>query len=190
MKTCSVLPLAVCASLIAAGCTGGKGGGSLATPKLSHMRANLNLAGVDVPVDGTIVDEKGVTVYEWRAYSEVIEREGYAFEGPNVSLVDALGETYAPPLPLIGSKATSWKGKVTTAGIEREAKASMKEGKGTVEFDGNALDASMVSVTLEIGSTPFVSKRELSFYFVPGQGLLKRSFGTYSVRTPLPDESY
>lgn len=141
----------------------------------------------------TVVEGDEMTIL-LTAFGEVLERERYRFGATEFTLVEAAGESYKPALPLmqfpftVGS-AWKWEGDVLLGErpIPAMAKISSETDSVTLEgFDGEAVRIN-VALSIESGG-PNPAERTLTFWFVPGKGILKREFGKASSRMPAPLE--
>ena len=154
-------------------------------------KALLRLAGVKVPVEVKYAVVKNQVNVQLFAHGEVFEKEGYITDPEAFRLQEAADGTYAPPLDLlrfpmhVGDK-WSWSGRMVTGGISRPTKATVTTSTGKVYAGALGMDAVQVNVDLEIYADPgrSPSKRKLSFWFVPQKGLVRREFGTESIREP------
>lgn len=153
--------------------------------------ARLEIAGspVDVLIECDERDPAGTRV-KLLAHGQSFEEEVYKVTDREFLLVEAGGEAYNPPLPLakaamkVGDTWT-WEGKVGSGEMARNVKATVVSASEKV-FVPVTADALKVEVQLEMSSgiaTP--ARRALTFWLVPGQGVVKRQFGSSSVRRPI-----
>lgn len=130
----------------------------------------------------------------WYA-GEIFETESYEVLPETVSLVNAAGETYDPPVPLLRfpmnvGDAWDWKGKMMTGPISHDSAATVTTGADKVDMAGSQSDAVRVDVDLRMDSgTDKPALRRLEFWFVKGKGLVKREFGSSTSREPLDSVS-
>ncbi len=152
-------------------------------------KAMLKLAGVKVPVAVKYVLQGKKLTVKLLAHGEVFEEEGYESDAESFRLREAADGNYAPPLELlkfpmhVGDK-WSWSGRMETGGISRPTKATVSSVNNKLYVGAVGHDSVQVTVDLEIfadaGRPP--TKRKLTFWFVPNKGLIRREFGTESVR--------
>lgn len=155
--------------------------------------ALLRIDGLEVPVELSIVEEKpsDIVIKLW-AHGELFEEERYSNPAGAFGLVNAAGETYEPPIPLlkfpmhVGDKL-KWDGKMLTGPVGRNASARVTSSEDKLEVGADRVRALLVEVELKIsGGGPNPALRRLSFWFVPGKGLLRREFGVSTTREPPP----
>lgn len=161
--------------------------------KVDQAAGTLVLDGTPLPVTVRL-DRTGRQV-ELRVEFEdaLVETERYA-QGPNgIRLVQAAGETFAPHVELLRAPVVSggrweWEGTVQSGSTALPAEAVLRSYSDRVFLSGgSSLEAIRVDVDLEIGGKEREPvRRQLRFWFVPGQGLVKREFGPGSVRLPAP----
>lgn len=114
-----------------------------------------------------------------------IEHEGYRIEPDAFLLIQAGGETFDPPLPVLKfplriGDAWTWSGTLRAgeASSPADAKvATIRESLFTPQSEALRVN---VELTLRRGAG---SKRNLSFWFLEGRGLVQREFGA-SIRRP------
>lgn len=156
--------------------------------------ANLLLGGVEVPV--TLVSkaepQKLVVISQVDDQGKVAEldREVYRWDNTSFFFVSSSSESYNPPIPVLQFPFTSgdtwdWTGKVTLGARTYDAKADVKTETTTLNLPTGNFQAiqSVVSLHTEFGS-PEGTRREFKFWFRPGEGLVKRTFGQSSERSP------
>jgi len=182
------------------GCSSNKSGTGPAIEALGDLnpnakiadRAIVKIAEIDIPVEVVQSDQGGDLKLQLEAYGQVFEREQYKYDDKSFNLVDAAGESYEPPLPLlkfpmrVGDTFT-WKGRMTagTAPHEAEAKISISTDKliGTATGPQECILV-VVDLSIESGASK-PATRKLRFWFVKDKGLLKRQFGIGSTREPV-----
>ena len=173
-------------------------GGLIANAEALHpevapgTKAMLKLAGVNVPVQVKYVSEGKKLTVLLIAHGEVFERESYEFDAESFRLREAADGNYAPSLELlkfpmhVGDKWT-WSGRMETGGISRPTKATVSINNNKLYVGTVGHETVQSTVDLEIfadaGRPP--TKRKLTFWFVPNKGLIRREFGTESVREPV-----
>lgn len=153
------------------------------------VKAKMVMSGMVIPVDvktKTIAPDFAIDLwYE----GELFEEEQYRTTPNEFQLVNAAGETYAPPIPLLRypmnvGDAWKWSGQMITGPVGRGAKATIRTQDDKVDM-GAPTDALRVEVDLSIesGATE-PAMRRLTFWFVNGKGLVKRQFGDSTSRLP------
>lgn len=159
-------------------------------------RATLSMVGSDSEVDVVASRSGDTLVLSLQVFDVEIEREVYSLAGGGFALVEAMGMTYEPPIPLLTEVSRigderDWKGKLRWAG-ERSVSgtATIALSQGRLEVP----DEPAILVTVDLGvesGARSPAKRAMKFWFVPGQGLLKRDFASGTKRTLLvefPDD--
>lgn len=156
----------------------------------SSKSAKLNLAGDSIPVELACTDANGDVDVKLTAHNALFEEERYHAGEARFDLVDAAGETYDPPITLarapmnIGDKWT-WNGQMKAGDVGHTAKATISTSQERIFPPTGAIDALKVQVDFEIESgTPTPAKRSLSFWLAPGLGVVRRQFGSSSMREP------
>lgn len=161
-------------------------------------RATLSMVGSDSTVDVEATRTGDTLVFSLKAFDVEIEREVYSLAGGGFALVEAMGMTYEPPIPLLTEVSRigdvrDWRGKLRWA-ADRTA-----SGTATITLSQSRLEAPdepaiLVTVELAVDSgARSPAKRAMKFWFVPGKGLLQRDFASGTKRTvpvePSEDES-
>lgn len=153
-------------------------------------KAQMVLAGTVIPVDLQTKqdgDQFGISLLY---NQELFEKELYQNSGETFGLVNAAGETYKPPIPLLQfpmhvGDTLNWNGTMFTGPAGRDAKATIRSRDDKVDMGDAQTDALRVDVDLEISSGANVpANRHLAFWFVKGKGLVKREFGSSTSRVP------
>lgn len=119
---------------------------------------------------------------------EAIEREIYDVRDGHFRVVAAGEGTFAPPLellrpPVAEGPAGTWKGSLVYAGISREAHASVEAHRDGKDV---RIDVALLVAT-DPGRPPL--RRNLTFWFRKGRGVVRRSFAEVSSRRP-PEEPW
>ena len=115
-----------------------------------------------------------------------LETEIYRSTPTEFDLVNAAGEDYAPPIPLLrfpmnAGDSWKWSGQMMTGPTGRSASAVVS----TREDKLNMADAIVVQVDLNMESgSSAPATRELTFRFVKGKGVIEREFGASTSRGP------
>lgn len=155
--------------------------------------SELSLGGTHLPVKVVANEAKGKLDFKMIAHDVVIDSEAYDVQSDKFSLVTMGGENVQPPIPLLKSPMHvgdkwNWEGKITS-GTPHATKAVISSRSDKLYVADKQLDAIVVEVNLLMESGgPTPAERRLSFWFVPGKGMVKREFGSGSVRQPVPKE--
>lgn len=142
-----------------------------------HVQINHEVSGNDVTLRLMALDEE-------------IEVEKYRTDGSRFALVQAASERFEPPLPLLEFPVTKdqklvWKGKLIIGEIGKDSSATTTITKDFLNEKGFSGEAVKSSIELLFdGGGPKESVRELTFWFVPGKGIVKRTFDKGSTRVP------
>jgi hypothetical protein len=140
-------------------------------------------------LDGTVVDAsynvigtQDSPILELIAHGKVLEREVYEISGDEIYLVETLGETYEKPILLlkfpfhVGEEST-WEGKMRAEGELLDCKAKIDSTEDRVLLPDRTVSAVQVNVILSIRQGEITIDRKLAFWFVSGEGIVKRQFG-------------
>jgi hypothetical protein len=194
-------------ALLLAGCTPRKSSGT--TPKagtgdryekigdvnpgsMIPAKATLKIGEIDMPVEVSLSQNGADTTFTFSAHGQTFETESYENKQTEFSLVDAAGERYNPPLPLLKfpmnvGDTWDWVGSMVAGEEPHKATATITTSSETILLPATGnVDSILVVVDLSIESGgPKPATRKLRFWFVPNKGLLKRQFGSASSREPL-----
>lgn len=206
--TCTNARITLFISLVAlfgAGCHTPSDGTPLADYKadrLPYAKGLLVVAGSQLPVTLKEIRRPGEVVFNLDSrHGETFEHEAYQFDSDRFALWRAGGEMYDPVIPLlknpvvIGSK-WAWNGRMVLAvdgvpltgpGASTPASADVAIARDKLNLRAGPVESTRVDVILRMSSgsdTP--AERKLSFWFVAGQGMVKREFAASSTR--IPDE--
>ena len=125
------------------------------------------------------------------AHHEPIDLEGYRSTPHEFGAVFAEGEHYDPPIPLLRFPMTvgeswNWSGYMTATAVARPATAEIDSSIGKVTMADGPQTAVRVDVRLHMPAfrDSGAGRRALVFWFVKGRGLVRREFGSESVREP------
>lgn len=125
---------------------------------------------------------------------EVLESEVYGITPGTVTLKQAAGDSFVPPLPLLTDSAsigtsTTWKGEVVTGGLNHTATATVVTHAQDYIFRGLPKSSVKVDVSLQLANgSPTPALRQLNFVIVSGNGILQREFGAGVKRTSVDDD--
>lgn len=165
---------------------------SFAADALPYTNAALILAGKPLPVKLSSKRTGPVVTFALDAYGQTVEEEVYR-NGANVFEVERVsGEKYLPPIPLLKFPAKTgeqykWSGEMVSGEQARKAKANVLLSGDRLNLFGGQFDSLQVTVNLEMESGgPEPAVRKMSFWFVPGKGIVRREFGFSSTREPAP----
>jgi hypothetical protein len=163
----------------------------LAPETVPGKSADLILAGTSYPVQLVVKRNQDRMELILENHDEPFEIERYEVGSNEFSLLDAAEEHFWDPLPLLKfplrmGEGWTWVGTMTTGQIPRRATAKIVPSSETLFISGVSYETIKVDVDLSLyanmGKTPL--KRSLDFWFEPKGGLIKRAFGTASVRQP------
>lgn len=151
--------------------------------------AVLSLAGV--PMSISIVGKKvgDDIIVEAHRHGSIVDREVYTVSDKSVSLKEAAGETYEPPIPLVKFPMSTgdgwdWSGSAAAGSETKEAVAEVTTESAKVAEKGGNVPAFKATVELDLTMKDGPVRRRLAFWFVEGRGVLRREFGDESVREP------
>lgn len=157
---------------------------------LPGERAFLVLAGSRLPVQVRARRDQGYFTLELVSHDEVLEAERYLATEKGLWLFEATRERYDPPLPLVKyplriGDTWEWSGTLDTGNITHKARASVMTDQDRLNVEGFDDDAVRVRAELTIeGGGQKPAERTLTFWIVPGKGILRREFGQASTRIP------
>jgi len=159
--------------------------------RVASADGELILAGSAVEVTIKPVrrgDELEITLL---AHDRALERERYRTNAHGFALMEAAGERYDPALPLLRfpmqvPERWDWSGTVVTGGRRQSAKARVATELETLNIPGGPYRTVRIDVTLTVTSGTTPVERALRWWIAPGQGIVRREFGTGSARGPRP----
>jgi len=165
---------------------------ALKPDKLTMTECRLELAGSEYKADlkkTVFGDEIQVDIL---AFGEVIESERYKSTDLEFSVVNAGGEVYVPPIPLVKygmhvGDSWTWIGDTRTGPAPHPAKATITTTTEDMAIGGSTIhDVIRIDVVLSIdsGKPGAPSLRKLKFWIAPDKGVVQREFGDYSKRGP------
>lgn len=139
----------------------------------------------EIPV--TVKSEMIGKLLSVRIYADntELEHEGYRVEPDAFLLIQAGGETFDPPLPVLKfplkiGDGWSWTGTLRAGEATSAAEAKVMTIRESLFTPPSEALRVNVELTLRRGVG---SKRNLSFWFLEGRGLVQREFGA-SIRRP------
>jgi hypothetical protein len=152
-------------------------------------KQELVLGGTKLPVTVQSSNSNGIYEIDLMANDVAIDKEVYDVH-PDVFNISSMGEeTFNPPLSILKNQthigdSWTWTGKLDS-GMKRDCRANISSHSEKL-FGSEQADAIVVVVELKMDSGgPTPAERQLRFWFAPGKGLLKREFGSGSVREPV-----
>jgi hypothetical protein len=149
----------------------------------------LIVAGYEVKdVDMKTNREGGLVRLVLTAHDEVLQEEHYRLDESGLYVAKMVGESFEPPLPLLkfpsnGTSALDYAGKVTVGRSVRDVKATIRTAPEVLNTLGGQFDSMKVTVALDFGAG---QSRQLVFWVSPGQGVVKREYGSEATRAPAP----
>ena len=187
--------------LMAGGCRGSKVASGvrilsyaeLKPDNLTMKRADLALAGTNIRTDIQQAREKNDIQIDLMAYGQIIESERYRSTDTEFGVVDAGGERYEPPIPLIKYPMTvgdiwDWSGMLDTGPEPHKAKATITTSIQDQIIEGGTVHNVVrveVALAIDSGRPGEPSRRKMTFWIAPNMGVVRREFGDYSTRKPL-----
>jgi hypothetical protein len=167
---------------------------SLGADRLPADTADLILTGTRIPVELKGRREGQSFVLEVLAHGEVVETETYVATDRQFGFASLSGESFEPPIPLVEypfqvGDSRQWSGKAVLGPTGRPAKAAVTTSHEKLNLASGALSAIQVAVELEVVTGPKTTAgRRLTFWLVPQKGVVRREFGSSSLREPRDSE--
>ncbi len=153
--------------------------------------AHLVLAGTSYPVSLQQTQTSTSLTLNWLSHGEVLESETYGTQGQVFGLQGADEVHFQPMLPLLKfplhfGDSWSWTGSLVAAGMTRPATAQVTVDQDRIFVSGASIDTvkSTAEISIQSGSGKPPIKREVVFWFEPKAGIVKRQFGSASIREP------
>jgi hypothetical protein len=149
-------------------------------------KANLTLAGTEIPVTVNLQKEGSTVTVELKKDDEVFEEEVYLDLNDSFQFMEGAGDVFAPAIPLIEypghqGETKTWEGVVNGTPARAEINTLRTRYYGLK----SPVDALEVRIRLAIELEPDKSSsRELRFVIAPEMGVVQRSFGAASSREP------
>jgi hypothetical protein len=171
--------------------------------KPPYAQGNLVIAGAAMPVEviPKVEEPQSVTYLLQSEHGAILEREAYRFDEKAISLWQAGGELFEPAIPLLIDpiqleSLPPWSGEIMSAldgaaskdvSTKQEARAVVSITSDRLNVVGGPHDAFRVEVELQIdsGRKESPAKRQLTFWFVKRDGIVKRDFAFSSTREPV-----
>lgn len=125
-------------------------------------------------------------------HGQIIESEHYKSTDQAFCLVSANGEEFSAPVPLIKypmkvGDGWKWEGVTLTGPVKHKASAQVSTSAESLPIKGQTVPNVVrvdVVLTFDSGNPDDPAERKLSFWIAPEMGVVKRSYGNYSVREP------
>lgn len=158
--------------------------------RLPAKEASLILAGTRLPVELQERRKEGIFEIVVLAHGEDVEVERYFVADDSFSFAGLSGESFEPPIPILrfpvalGSK-WGWQGKAFLGPVGRPARADIMLESDSLNLASGSLKAVRVDVglTVETGKET-TAERKLKFWLAPNSGVVRREFGSSSLREP------
>jgi len=162
---------------------------------LTQKRCSLELAGSKYQAEIRQTKQGDQVQIDLMALGQVIESERYESNDTTFSVVDAGGERYDPPIPLLKYPMNvgdewDWSGNIVTGPEPHKTKAKIATTNEDMTINGGTVHNVVrveVLLSIESGRPSEPSTRKLKFWIAPDMGVVKRSFGDYSTRGPLDE---
>ncbi|MGE0002373.1 MAG: hypothetical protein AB7F50_05940 [Fimbriimonadaceae bacterium] len=163
---------------------------ALGADQLGKQKANLILAGTKIPVD--VEEERDASRYKILvlAHDETLEEESYVV-GESEFLFESLsGERFQPPIPIVRfpfkvGDGWDWTGEAYLGPNGRAATAKVTTNRDQLNLASGNLDTVQVSINLVVQTSKTVNAdRKLQFWIKPKAGIVRREFGSSSLREP------
>jgi len=202
LKISRAFGLPILCSLVLVGCGGPKVGGLLKhgsgllvstsaelMPDANPGAQKVLYGSIVIPVEVKIDKSAEDMTISLISREALLDTEKYRTAEKEFDVVNAAGEDYSPPIPLLKfpmniGDSWSWKGQMVTAPTSRKATAVITTTDDQVDM-GSPADALRVDVTLSMESGASApAMRTLTFWFVKGKGIVKRDFGANTSRVP------
>lgn len=156
-------------------------------------KAKLLLGGVSVPVTARVARDGNRFTINLVTHDEVFESEEYVNTTDGFSVASIGVTEFEPPIPLlkfplaVGQETWTWKGTLSADVEEHSANATITTASDTINFGLRPVDTIKVQVEIVFDSIGEgeSAERQLTFWFQPMKGLIKRSVGATSAREPV-----
>lgn len=133
------------------------------------------------------------------SHDRALERERYTSTKTGFAVLEAAGETYDPPVTLLRFPMEvpsdwDWSGVVRSGVDDQPASATVQTRTETLNEPGGPYRTVRIDVGLHLGAVVKTGTtgatapvtRTLTWWIAPGQGIIRREFGTVSSRGPRP----
>ncbi len=158
--------------------------------QVPYTKADLILAGTRIPVKLSLKRNGTELHFLLWASEQQVEEEVYDLTPAQLALINASGEAFSPPIPLLmfplsPGREWDWSGTMMSGPTKRLATGTIQTQAANLNIVGGPYETVLVKLKLSMdggGATP--AERELSFWFARGAGLVKREFGSSSTREP------
>lgn len=163
---------------------------SLGADQLGEQKASLILVGTKIPVEVTEKREGSAYTVLVRAHEQTLEEESYVI-GKSEFLFESLsGERFQPPIPIVKFPLTvgdgwDWTGDAYLGPLGRPANAKVTTSRDQLNLASGNMDTVLILVNLSIQTGKSVTaNRKLQFWIKPKAGIVRREFGSSSLREP------
>lgn len=168
---------------------------ALKPDNLTMTECRLELAGSEYKAEIRKTVQGDEIQLDLIGFGEVIESERYKSTTTEFSVMNAGGEKYDLPIPLIKygmhvGDSWPWSGVTQTGPASHPATAKVTTSSEDLAMGGATVhDVIRIEVELSIdsGRPGAPSVRKLKFWIAPDKGVVKREFGDYSKRGPAGD---
>jgi len=155
-------------------------------------KAMLRMAGIDIPVQIKPVRHEEQVALVLIANDVVMDREVYHRDDKELSITFGAGEAFSPPIPLMRfpmrvGDTFDWSGVMMSNNRARGARAKVTSAVAKTDTGEGNETGVRVHVALDIlpeQKGPGI-KRSMTFWIVEGKGVVRREFGSDSVREPV-----
>lgn len=163
---------------------------ALGADKLERDEANLILAGTKIPV--AIRQERDGDRYKIlvRAFDQTLEEESYRISKDEFLFEHLSGERFEPPIPIVRFPLTvgdkwDWTGDAFLGPLSRPASATVSTANDKLNLASGNLETVRVVVDLTVKTgRGTMADRKLQFWIKPRAGVVRREFGSSSLREP------
>jgi hypothetical protein len=158
--------------------------------RLPASEASLILAGTRLPVELKERRSDGKFEIVVLAHGEDVEVETYLVAPDSFSFAGLSGESFEPPIPILRFPLVldgrwDWAGKAFLGPVGRPARAAVAVESESLNLASGTLKAVRVDVDLSVETgKATTAKRELKFWLAPDSGVVRREFGSSSLREP------
>lgn len=147
--------------------------------RLSGAKNELQIASEVIPVVTESRVEGDRRILRFMSHGAELEREEYLLSEESLLLARTSSDLFEPPLPVLKfplrlGEEWSWKGSIRSGDLLVPAEAKVLAIREPIDLPPS--DALKINIVLTIRDKDS-SRRELLFWFVEGEGLVKRQFG-------------
>lgn len=150
------------------------------TPPLIPIQVKTSKKGPDLTID-------------LLAHGELFDSERYQSTDATFAVAQAAGEDYVPPIPIlqfplnVGGAAWTWSGTLSSDRDPHPSVARISTSFDKILLGQNPVWAvkAEVNIVIDVHTPDRSAERRLTFWFMKGNGLIQREFGSGSVRKPI-----